>query len=115
VAEFCHEVLGEIVRPRRRPGRKRTVSTSSPARETAVTVAAATATRAEAALPPTGDPEVDRARSARLRGSRIAQVRMVASPGHTRRVLIRCSTPNPRWSEQPPPSDHGRRQRQAAI
>src|SRR5437762_14142686 len=31
IAAFCHEVLGEIVRPRRRPGRKRTsaVATSN--------------------------------------------------------------------------------------
>src|SRR5882672_6850368 len=30
VAVFCHEVLGEIVRPRRRPGRKRTPVPVSP-------------------------------------------------------------------------------------
>ena len=37
VAAFCHEVLGEVVRPRRRPGRKRIASTSCPLVETAVT------------------------------------------------------------------------------
>jgi len=30
VAVFCHEVLGEIVRPRRRPGRKRPPSSAEP-------------------------------------------------------------------------------------
>jgi hypothetical protein len=40
VAKFCHEVLGEIVRPRRRPGRKRPVSTTSPIAETADKVTA---------------------------------------------------------------------------
>ncbi|MHB1306455.1 MAG: hypothetical protein ACYC23_05170 [Limisphaerales bacterium] len=37
VAAFCHEVLGEIVRPRRRSGRKRIASTSCPIVEPAVT------------------------------------------------------------------------------
>ena len=115
VAEFCHEVLGAIVRPRRRPGRKHTVSTSSPAGETAVTVAAATATEAEAALPPTADPEVAHARSARPRRSRIAQVRLVANPGRTRQELIRRPTRDPPWSAQRPPWDYGRPHRQRAI
>src|SRR6266545_1989414 len=36
IAVFCHQVLGEIVRPRRRPGRKRpTVSTPANGAETA--------------------------------------------------------------------------------
>ena len=81
VAAFCHEVLGEIVRPRRRPGRKRIASTSSPIVETAVTGAPATATEAGAAsLPPSDDPEVDQTRPVRPRGPRIAQVRMVTTP-----------------------------------
>src|SRR5256884_8982107 len=29
IAVFCHEVLGEVVRPRRRPGRKRTPGSSN--------------------------------------------------------------------------------------
>src|SRR5882762_1454858 len=29
IAVFCHDVLGEIVRPRRRPGRKRTCASSN--------------------------------------------------------------------------------------
>ncbi len=83
VAAFCHKVLGEIVRPRRRPGRKRIASTSSPLVETAVTAAPATATEAGALLPPSDDPEVDQTRPVRPvrpRGPRIAQVRMVTTP-----------------------------------
>ena len=80
VAAFCHEVLGEIVRPRRRPGRKRIASTSSPIVETVVTAAPATATEAGASVPPSDDPEVDQTRPVRARGPRIAQVRMVTTP-----------------------------------
>lgn len=69
VAVFCHEVLGEIVRPRRRPGRKRAVipTLSSP----------------EAVPPPTTDGpppangNVDDSQQPRTRGPRIAQVRML--------------------------------------
>lgn len=80
VAAFCHEVLGEIVRPRRRPGRKRSASTGSPIVESAVTAAPATAAEAEPTLPPTGDPDDDQTRPVRPRGPRIAQVRMVTTP-----------------------------------
>ena len=80
VAAFCHEVLGEIVRPRRRPGRKRIASTSAPIVETTVTAAPATATEAAASLPPTDDPDVDQTRPVRPRGPRIAQVRMMTTP-----------------------------------
>jgi hypothetical protein len=114
VAEFRHEVLGEIARSRRRPGRKRPVSTASPILESAVTAAPAAAAEAETALPPTGDLEADQARSVRPRGPRIAQDRMVASPAHPRQALTRCATPHLRWSQQPLPSDYGRRQCQGA-
>ena len=80
VAAFCHEVLGEIVRPRRRPGRKRIASTSSPIAEGAVTAVPATGTEAVASLPASDDPEVDQTRSLRPRGPRIAQVRMLTTP-----------------------------------
>jgi len=80
MAEFCHEVLGEMVRPRRRPGRKRPLSTGSPIVESAVTAAPAAAAEAEAVLPPTAALEVDQARSVRPRGPRIAQVRMATTP-----------------------------------
>ena len=73
VAVFCHEVLGEIVRPRRRPGRKRPVVTE--------------ASIAEAASPPpadaplSGEPTAngigDESQQTRTRGPRIAQVRML--------------------------------------
>jgi hypothetical protein len=80
VAAFCHEVLGEIVRPRRRPGRKRIASSASPSTDPAVNAEAATGTKAVTSLPPNDDPEVDQNRSVRPRGPRIAQVRMVTTP-----------------------------------
>jgi hypothetical protein len=80
VAAFCHEALGEIVRPRRRPGRKRTASTSSPIVETVVTAAPTTVTEAGTSLPPSDASEVGQTQPARPRGPRIAQVRMVTTP-----------------------------------
>lgn len=72
IAVFCHEVLGEIVRPRRRPGRKRPVvpTTANPA---------STPEQQAAAPPPTeqtGNGSGDDTPS-RSRGPRIAQVRML--------------------------------------
>ena len=72
VAVFCHEVLGEIVRPRRRPGRRRPVVPS-------------TASPASASEPPTVPPPPAEPTSGgngedappRSRGPRIAQVRML--------------------------------------
>lgn len=72
VAVFCHEVLGEIVRPRRRPGRKRPVVPS-------------VASAASASEPPTDTPPPAEPTSGgngedappRNRGPRIAQVRML--------------------------------------
>ncbi len=72
IAVFCHEVLGEIVRPRRRPGRKRPVvpATANPA----------STPEQPAATPPsaeqTGNGNGDDTPS-RSRGPRIAQVRML--------------------------------------
>lgn len=72
VAVFCHEVLGEIVRPRRRPGRKRPSApkVASPASTSELAIDA----------PPPAEPtsggngeEVP----LRNRGPRIAQVRML--------------------------------------
>lgn len=65
IAMFCHEVLGESVRPYRRPGRNRT---SAPAAPTGVAVVPAESTPLvePKAAPPT-----------RTRGPRIAQVRML--------------------------------------
>lgn len=72
IAVFCHEVLGEIVRPRRRPGRKRPVvpTTANPA---------SIAEQPTVAPPPTeqtGNGSGDDTPS-RSRGPRIAQVRML--------------------------------------
>ena len=71
VAVFCHEVLGEIVRPRRRPGRKRPV--------VPVTSTAEAASEQPADLPaePTTNGIGDESQQARSRGPRIAQVRML--------------------------------------
>ncbi len=75
VAVFCHEVLGEIVRPRRRPGRKRpvvpAVSTSPKPRTNSQpdTLAGRRAVRPMAAARTPQQP--------RTRGPRIAQVRML--------------------------------------
>jgi len=59
IAGFCHEVIGERVRPYRRPGRKRTV--------------AATVPDGDAAAPVEPKPVLP----TRSRGPRIAQVRML--------------------------------------
>ena len=73
VAVFCHEVLGEIVRPRRRPGRKRPV------------VPAVSGSDAVQQQPPDTLPTVELpvntssedSQQPRPRGPRIAQVRML--------------------------------------
>lgn len=72
VAVFCHEVLGEIVRPRRRPGRKR------PAIPTAATPASTPEQPTAAPTPAEqmGNGSGDDTQS-RSRGPRIAQVRML--------------------------------------
>jgi hypothetical protein len=72
VAVFCHEVLGEIVRPRRRPGRRRPVvpSAGNPA----------SASEPPMDTPPPAEPtSVGNGEDAppRSRGPRIAQVRML--------------------------------------
>ena len=77
IATFCHQILGEIVRPHRRPGRKRP---SSPAAEP----------NGRMALPAQSEPAADRPSQesladsnaggtpqTRSRGPRIAQVRML--------------------------------------
>lgn len=73
VAVFCHEVLGEIVRPRRRAGRKRP-------RVPAVSSPEATP-QLPADTPPPAEPPAngngDESQQTRSRGPRIAQVRML--------------------------------------
>jgi hypothetical protein len=76
IATFCHQILGEIVRPRRRPGRKRPPSPLEP--------------NGRMALPAQSEPAADRpfqesladlnageTPQTRSRGPRIAQVRML--------------------------------------
>jgi hypothetical protein len=75
VAAFCHEVLGEIVRPKRRPNRKRPPA-SAPANGNGHS------TMPSSELPPantdtTNDANGAETLSARPRGPRIAQVRML--------------------------------------
>jgi len=76
IAVFCHQVLGETVRPRKRPCRKRPpVSTPAIGGETPSEPlpAAEVSTPAE----PPGNSNADEAPPARTRGPRIAQVRML--------------------------------------
>ena len=76
IAVFCHHVLGETVRPRKRPGRKRPpVSTPANGEETAPgsTQANEVGTLAE----PSTNPDGNEAPQVRTRGPRIAQVRML--------------------------------------
>ncbi|MRR52303.1 MAG: hypothetical protein EG825_15570 [Rhodocyclaceae bacterium] len=73
IAVFCHEVLGEIVRPRRRPGRKRPIVTAVSSPEAAQQQPPDTLPTAE--LPVNGSSEDSQ--QPRPRGPRIAQVRML--------------------------------------
>jgi hypothetical protein len=76
IAVFCHQVLGETVRPRRRPGRKRPpVSTPVNSLETASNPMPTNA--ASVSAEPTADSHGDEAQPARARGPRIAQIRML--------------------------------------
>lgn len=73
VAVFCHEVLGEIVRPRRRPGRKRPVVPAVSSPEAVQQQPPDTLPTAE--LP--ANASSDDSQQPRPRGPRIAQVRML--------------------------------------
>ncbi len=72
IAAFCHQVIGEIVRPRRRPGRKRPAVPAMANPESAPGQPAV----ASAPSSPTGSGSDDDSPS-RSRGPRIAQVRML--------------------------------------
>lgn len=66
IAAFCHQILGEIVRPHRRPGRKRPQSPAEP--------------NGRAPSPsqePSAESSGDETPQTRSRGPRIAQVRML--------------------------------------
>jgi len=72
IAMFCHEVLGEKVRQRKRPGRRKPTGTAAPTNKITPSH--------KAAVPPTsGDHPTSGAHETQLprsRGPRIAQVRM---------------------------------------
>lgn len=76
IAQFCHQVLGENVRPRKRPGRKRPPVTM-PANGEGITPEPASATEVAAATEPVTNPDSAEATTGRTRGPRIAQVRML--------------------------------------
>ena len=74
IAVFCHQVLGEIVRPRRRPGRKRPpASVQGNGENKAADSTPGNADDAPAKL--STNPNGDETLPERTRGPRIAQVR----------------------------------------
>jgi len=76
IAVFCHQVLGETVRPRKRPGRKRpTVPVSLNSKGT--TLESAPASEAGAPAEPSTIPDGTEVLQTRTRGPRMAQLRML--------------------------------------
>jgi hypothetical protein len=81
VAMFCHQVLGENIRPRKRPVRKRPPALSPPNGESAVP----DAVRAGESSPPAAlvlNSENGQSASTRSRGPRIAQIRKFNPPSN---------------------------------
>jgi hypothetical protein len=77
IAAFCHQVLGEIVRPRRRPGRKRTFVSSN-----GEPAPASPQPNEPDSLPePIANPVGGSTPQKPSRGPRIAQVRILKPPG----------------------------------
>lgn len=76
IAVFCHQVLGEGVRPRKRPSRKRS-SISTPANGEATMPEPAVASDGGAPVGAATNTENSETPQARTRGPRIAQVRML--------------------------------------
>ena len=76
IAQFCHQVLGEGVRPRKRPGRKRP-PVSTPVNGEATTPESPPASNGGAQVESAANAEGDETPQARTRGPRIAQVRML--------------------------------------
>ena len=76
VAVFCHQVLGENVRPRKRPGRKRPPVPVSPNGEGA-TLESTPASEVGAPAESATNPDSNEATQTRTRGPRIAQVRIL--------------------------------------
>ena len=76
IAVFCHQVLGETVRPHKRPVRKRPPVPVSPNGEGA-SLEAALASEVGAPAESATNPDSNEAPQSRTRGPRIAQVRML--------------------------------------
>jgi len=76
IAMFCHQALGENVRPRKRPGRKRPATPVSPNGE-GTSLESAPASEVGAPAEPPTNPDSNEAPQTRARGPRIAQVRML--------------------------------------
>ena len=76
VAVFCHQVLGETVRPRKRPSRKRP-SASTPAISGETPPDSVPAVEAGTSAEPLDNSNGNESSPARTRGPRIAQVRML--------------------------------------
>jgi len=76
IATFCHQILGEIVRPHRRPGRKRPPSSAEPNGRVAAPVQSEPAAPhpSQESLADSNGGETPQIRN---RGPRIAQVRML--------------------------------------
>jgi len=76
IATFCHQILGEIVRPNRRPGRKRPASPAEPNGRMASPVQTEPGEIRLGQEPP-ADPNGSGIPQIRSRGPRIAQVRIL--------------------------------------
>ena len=78
VALFCHKILGENVRPYRRPAYQPEPTAKAPDRKES----APSATPPAGAVPPTS-PGANEIPSSRIRGPRIAQIRMAKPQSQT--------------------------------
>jgi hypothetical protein len=76
IATFCHQILGEIVRPHRRPGRKRTPSPAEPNGRMSLPAQSETIDAHPPQEPPADANGAENPQT-RSRGPRIAQVRML--------------------------------------
>ena len=76
IAAFCHQVLSEIVRPRRRPARRRVASTAEPNVRIASPFPSPPATDSPS-QEPSANSNGNETPQSRSRGPRIAQVRML--------------------------------------
>lgn len=77
IAMFCHQVLGENIRPRKRPLRRRPPALTSPSNLISPPETVASNEANAAAEPSTNGDELPLART---RGPRIAQIRKLNSP-----------------------------------